>query len=355
MKELYSDIINVLEVEDTIDFKKQQKNKEYKKIVDLVKELLKLVYIEELIIFKKANTNIGRKINENLETIKISKKVVIKKIKQEIESFSEKYHIKIKEILKDEEIQSHELDFAMKLIYNDEQTYKEIDRIRNYKEQHDKISDIEQLIGHINDTKTQLTTILKEIAQIRKKNKKPSKLRIIKYIKWAKQNKKDNKEIEELKQEIIQIIRKSNQGRQDYILKEYCFKNLTNITELYEELKNLKPEELTREKSLYIKQQLELGYKESIKYIKEELKTKKQEIIEVRLNSKLRQGQINNIVYANHNNYAWHIIQDRNLNKKTIKETMLAKIIFVLKLVELIEHNKINTEELTQAKQITKK
>lgn len=355
MKELYTDIINTLEIKNTIEFKKRQQNEEYKKIVDLVKELLKLIYIEELIVFKKTNTKIRRNINKNLETIKTSKNVVIKKIKEEIQSFSDKYRLKIQAILKDGEIQTKELDFALKLIYNDEQTYKEIDKIKNYKEQHDKISDIEQLIVRINDTKTELTTILKEIVQMREKNKKPRKLRIIKYIKWAKQNKKDNEKVEELKQKIIQIIRKSNEGRQDYNLKEYCFSNLTNIRELYEELKNSNPEEFTREKCLYIKQQLELKYKESIKYIKEELNEKKQEIIEVRLNSKLRQEQINNIVYTNPNNYAWHIIQDRNLNKKTVKETMLAKIIFVLKLVELIEHNQINTSELVQTKQLTKK
>lgn len=345
MDSIYSDILNALEIKKSIEIKKIKENEDYEKIIRLVKILLKTIYVENILLL-----NNEKNTKKNIIILNKAKKHIIKKITKEILNISKNYHLKINGLIKNNEIKKEEIEFALDLIYHNEKTYKEIEKIKKYKSEQYIIDNINALILNINEIKVIISNKLNEIIDINKQNIKPSKLKIIKYIKWLLKNKDNKKQIKNKQNEILKTIHVYNLKRKDVNLKIYCFKELTNIQEIYDELKTLRVEELTEKKCIYIKQQLNIGYNKSLKYIKKVLGAKKKDLTKLRQSCKLHQEKINDIVYNNNNSYIWYITQSSIAKTQNIKETLLVKIILILKLISEIEKNNLNIFDLVEEK-----
>lgn len=347
MDPIYIDILNALQIEKSIEFKKIKENKDFEKIIIITKELLNVIYIEQTITLEQIINQKNPSLSNQLKILRATKKTLIKKLKQEIININDNHHLKLNEIISDKMINRNDLNFAINLLYNDEKIYCEIRAVKDYKEKHVQIKNIECLIKNINELKKQIIEILTEILEIRTKNRKPRKLKIIKYIKWLKNNKQNNQIIEEKIIEIKKLIHESDIKRQDEALKEYCTMKLTNIKEIIEQIKNIMPTDLTEEKCIYIIEQLQIGYKKVDNYIKHVLTKKKQELVKVRLNINLQQQKINEIMYPN-NNYVWYMIQGTFSKEENKQDTLLAKTLLIIKLIDMIENNELNVFDISK-------
>ena len=343
---------------------KMYETRELKEIIDTIKKLIKIIYIERIISTKdideiesinpeQINMNISKnhkrlliEYKENLEQIKKistiqnllkhNKKELIEQIKKQIETLNEKHFLRLKEIIQNEKINKEALSFAIELLENENKIKPLIKQIREEKDELTEIAETNVFLRNLIKNKKRISILLDEINEANSKNETTSVLNIIKFIKLKKEKKKTK---EEKIQELINVIYEDYGEKENYELKIYCFEKLTNIKIIYDKINVSKPEEFNIENCKKIKNQLEKEFNIIINYIKEQLKDKK--VKYVKIPNQICDKKLKEYVYRRQNNYVYYIINIINPNKNK-ENTLFYKIINLLRIVEQIENNNYN-------------
>lgn len=355
MDELYNDILNSLENKKSIEYDKIRQNREIEKATILAKELLKTVYIEQALVLEHTTRNEYQTLPKELEKIKHAKTTIINKLKEEINAISNNHHqYRLNGIINGKEINKNNLDFALELLYHNKEAYSEIEEIRKYAKQHNNINNAKKIIEDINKSNNQIINMLGTIIEKLDIENKPKKINIIKYIKWKKENNKKAKTIDEYIEKIKKEIEKVEKLNRNEVIREYGIDTLENIEKTYEQIKNSTKKNITKNICIYMKNQLEQGFKKTEKKIKTTFETKNKELINIRLNRTIHQQIINKIMYSD-NDYIRYMTQSVFSKEKNQKETLFARILLIIKLIDLVENNEIDIYDMQNKEEEVKK
>lgn len=330
----YEDIINALKIKEEKNYIKTKENNELRPLIELVNQLNKLIYVENIIILQIINE---KKLKKELIPIRTLKNKLIKKIKEKIKEISKKHKLKLEKILENETINQNNLELALNIIYGDTETTNEIKKIEKYKELQENLQIMQTINEKIEKLKQYTEEQLSKIIEIIKSNKKPSIIHILKYIKYKKQQKINNIQITKIQKEIHKNNREFFLEDGFFSLKAYCLEELTNTSRLCDIIEQTNPEELTEQDCLRIKENIEKNYKEIKQYIRKKIKELIKQTTQSRITSKLRQNQINDILYSNTGNYITYI--ENNIETIRNEQPLFKRLILIIKLINIVENN----------------
>lgn len=336
MDNLYENIIKSLTLKKEVENIKRRENEQLEPLLELITQLRQIIHIENEIIIINNNKTI-----KQLIMIHRIKRNLIAKIKEYIENLCKKKKLYIDEIINKGIINEYNLNIALNLINKDKKTTSKIKKIQEYNELKENIERLEKIIEKTKNLNEYIINEIKKIITIIESNKKPSILKIIKYIKYKKQEKNNNKIIKEIQKQIYDEIKKFFLEDGYYKLKTHCIEELTNTSFYYDRIKNIDPKELTIEICKKTQETINKNTKEIIMFIKNELKKAKKKVSEIKDSSNLDK-QINETLHNRHNYITY--IESNETNTKE-EQPIFSRIIYILKLINMIEKGQINELE----------
>lgn len=303
INDLYKNIINSFITQPTLEPKKQAKNKEIKGLEKHVRILL------------------------NPKTNKNSKKKIIKILKNKIQEIDKQYHLRISKLINLGRINTEELDFALEIICDTPKIQDLFKQINEYKEISFELSSYQSDIVNKQNIKNEINNLIKQIKNIQNTNytKNP--------IKQIAERIRRKKQLDNIKNKIWHIISKTTGNTQEQdALKEILNKKPLDV----EKFENVINEQLNEQIQSLEEKQLEVKNRQ----------IKNRSIIPI------KQDKFSRITSFQKDDYLTALAQTSFIKNSEKKNEFISKIIFILKLIDLVEKNDtIAINELTRLMQ----
>ena len=301
INDLYKNIIDSFNTTPTLEPKKQVENKEIKKLEKFVR----------IILNPKSNKSV--------------KKKAIEIIKNKIQNIGETHHLRIDRLIHLGRIDTEELNFALEIICDTKKSKNLFAQIDEYKEKRFRLLSIKSDIVSKQKIQTEINDLIEQIKLIKKNSHSINPIKRI----------KSKRQLDDIKNKIFHIIsRITSDDQEKNVLKEILSKKPFNA----EEFKNIANE-----------------------FIDEQIRTLQDEHREITLQQyknrstiPIKQDKFSRIISLQKNDHLAIISQENFRKSSEKKNEFISKIIFILKLIDLVEKNDVTAlnelEQLMQQK-----